>query len=109
MEGSAQVDVEDGLEIGGLELCEGPIAQDARAEERSKAERLARIVVSDIILYQPDKFSQAVDQGNVVEAMDAEIGEARTLFEQRVDEATRAERDFIVDELVRVARERGMQ
>ena len=85
------------------------VAPDGQAEERAKAERLARIVVSDIILYQPDKFSEAVRQGNVVEAMDSEIGEGRVLFRQRIDEQVREERDFIVDELVRVARERGMK
>ena len=43
-----------------------------------------------------------------VEAMEAEIAEGRVLFAQRIDEGVRAERDFIVDELLRVAKERGM-
>jgi len=89
--------------------AEVPAAPDELADERAKAERLARIVASDIVLYQPEKFSEAVRQGNVVEAMDAEIGEARALFRQRVDERVREERDFIVEELLRVAGERGMQ
>jgi predicted Zn finger-like uncharacterized protein len=84
-------------------------AGDEFAEEREKAERLARIVVSDIVLYQPDKFQASLAQGNVVEAMDVEIEEGRSLFRQRIDERVRDERDFIVEELVRVARERGMK
>jgi CheY-like chemotaxis protein len=79
------------------------------SDEHAAAERLARIIVSDIALYQPEKFAQGIAAGNVVEAMDNEIGEGRVLFTQRIDEKIRAERDFIVDELIRVARERGME
>jgi len=86
-----------------------PEAGDEFAEEREKAERLARIVVSDIVLYQPEKFQAALAQGNVVDAMDLEIGESRQLFRQRIDERVREERDFIVEELLRVAREKGMK
>ena len=84
-------------------------APDELSEERAKAERLARIVASDIVLYLPEKFSQAISQGNVVEAMDSEIEEARRFFRERVDERVREERDFIVEELLRVARAWGMQ
>jgi predicted Zn finger-like uncharacterized protein len=82
---------------------------DALSEQRANAERLARIIVSDIALYQPEKFAEAIASGNIVEVMDNQIEEGRVLFAQRVDERLRAERDFIVDELLRVARERGMQ
>jgi predicted Zn finger-like uncharacterized protein len=86
-----------------------PDLDPALAEERSNAERLARIIVSDIALYQPDKFAEAIRVGNPMKAMVVEIGEGRSLFAQRVSEAMRNERDFIADELMRVARERGMQ
>ena len=85
-----------------------PGLDDPMMEERSNAERLARIIVSDIALYQPEKFAEAIRDGNPVEAMEAEIAEGRVLFAQRIDEGVRAERDFIVDELLRVAKERGM-
>jgi predicted Zn finger-like uncharacterized protein len=83
-------------------------AGDEFAEEREKAERLARIVVSDIVLYQPDKFQASLAQGNVVEAMDVEIEEGRSLFRQRIDERVREEKDHLREELLRVAREKGM-
>lgn len=86
-----------------------PDLDPALAEERSNAERLARIIVSDIALYQPDKFAEAIRVGNPMKAMVVEIGEGRSLFAQRVSEAMRNERDFIADELMRVARKRGMQ
>jgi hypothetical protein len=86
-----------------------PDPGDELADERAKAERLARIVASDIVLYQPDKFAAAIQNGNVAQTMDHEIEEARALFRDRIDERVREERDYIVEELVRVARERGMQ
>lgn len=82
---------------------------DGMDEERAKAERLARIVVSDIVLYQSDKFAEAVRSGNILQALDSEIEEGRSFFRQRINEQIRGERDHLVEELVRVARERGMQ
>ena len=39
------------------------VPDDALSEERANAERLARIIVSDIALYQPEKFAQAIADG----------------------------------------------
>ena len=73
------------------------------------AERLARIIVSDIALYNPEKFEAGIRDGNVIEALEAEIAEGRGLFQQRVDASLREGRDFLADELIRVARMRGMK
>jgi predicted Zn finger-like uncharacterized protein len=75
--------------------------------EIEKAERLARIVVSDIVLYNPRKFEAALVSGNVLEAMTDELEEGRGLFRQRIDAAVRESRDFLAQELLRVARQRG--
>ena len=82
-----------------------PMLVKARAE----AERLARIIVSDLVLYNEDKFMRAVVAGNVVAAMDAGLDEGRSLFRQRIDPRVQAERDYLTDELMRVARVRGMR
>ena len=79
------------------------------AAEIAKAERLARIIVSDIALYNPEKFEAGVRDGNVAELMETELEEGRGLFEQRVEPSLRADRDLLVEELVRVARSRGMK
>jgi predicted Zn finger-like uncharacterized protein len=71
--------------------------------EVAKAERLARIVVSDIILYNQEKFDAAIQADNVVAAMDAELAEGRALFAQRIDASVRETRDFLTEELLRVA------
>lgn len=81
---------------------------DGLDDERAKAERLARIIVSDIVLYNEEKFAQAVRDGRVAEAMEADLAEGRGLFRDRIDERVRAEKDFLQEELLRVARARGM-
>jgi predicted Zn finger-like uncharacterized protein len=80
-----------------------------RTAERERAERLARIAVSEMVLYQPDKFDQASRNGTLERALDLEIQEARALLRQRISEEVRAERDFIIDELHRVAESRGQK
>jgi CheY-like chemotaxis protein len=86
-----------------------PRRDDGLEEERAKAERLARIVVSDIVLYNEERFAAAARAGNVVEAMAADLAEGRHLFEERIDPRVRAERDHLTDELLRSARQRGMR
>jgi len=80
-----------------------------KTEERERALRLARIAVSEMVLYQPEKFEQATRDGNLEQMLDLEIQEARALLRQRIGEEVRAETDFIMDELNRVAAERSAQ
>ena len=84
-----------------------PAADDPLADERAKAERLARIIVSDIVLYNPEQFERALQTGNVVQALESGLQEGRELFRQRIDERVRAEKDHLAEELARVARSRG--
>jgi predicted Zn finger-like uncharacterized protein len=86
------------------EAASGDPEVDERVEQ---AERLARIVVSDIVLYSQEKFEAAVEAGNVLEAMQPEIAEGRSLFMARVDPSIQEMRDFLADELLRVAAARG--
>ena len=88
-----------------IEVAEDP----EKTEERERAERLARIAVSEMLLYQPEKFEQAVRAGNLEQVLDLEIKEARALLRQRIGEEVRAETDFVMDELNRVAAERGAE
>jgi predicted Zn finger-like uncharacterized protein len=67
--------------------------------EFAAAERLTRIIVSDIILYDDEKFVRAIKEGNVLAAFEAELGEAKALFQKRVPDAIRGKRDFLAEEL----------
>jgi CheY-like chemotaxis protein len=80
---------------------------DGLTEERTKAARLARIIVSDIILYNEDKFAEALRRDCVVEMMSPDLEEGRGLFRDRIDERVREEKDYLVEELLRVARLRA--
>jgi CheY-like chemotaxis protein len=84
-------------------------AEPGIAEKIAQAERLARIVVSDIVLYSKEKFEAAVEAGNVLEAMRPEIAEGRSLFTARVDASIQEMRDFLAEEMLRVAAARGKQ
>ena len=81
----------------------------APSEEVAKAERLARIIVSDVVLYNEQKFAAAVRAGNVLEALEPDLAEGRALFQARVPSAVAAQRDFLREELLRVAKSRGMR
>ena len=67
------------------------------------AERLARIAVSDVILYNQEKFATAAARGMAAKELAGELAEARQHFNSRVAPAVRAERDFLVEELERRA------
>lgn len=76
---------------------------------RSKAERLARVVVSDVVLYNQDKFNRAVQGGTVLKQMEPDLVEGRAHFNAQIDARVRAEKDYLAEELLRVARMRGMR
>ena len=84
-----------------------PDAAAEVAEARAYAERLARVIVSDIVLYEQDRFEAAAQQGKVLEELCDLAEEGRELFRQRVDERVVADRDYVGEELVRVARARA--
>jgi predicted Zn finger-like uncharacterized protein len=86
-----------------------PPADPALADAVAKAERLARIIVSDIELYNKERFAEAVRAGNVLTAFAVDLEEGQGLFRERVDARVREHRDFLRDELLRVARARGMK
>ena len=75
--------------------------------EIARAERLARIVVSDIVLYNAERFERGLRNGDVLEALAGEVAEARKLLRERVPAPLCAERDFVAEELLRVAKTRA--
>jgi len=86
-----------------------PAVDPSLAAEIGRAERLARIIVSDVVLYAEDKLDAAIRAGKVLEVFEPEMQEGRGHFAQRIDARVREQRDFISEELLRVARARGMR
>jgi len=69
----------------------------AGSVDLEKAQRLARIIVSDIALYNQDKVESGVQDGSFYELLQDEIAEGRRLYESRVAEEIRAQGDFLAE------------
>jgi hypothetical protein len=76
----------------------------ARGEDtrREEARRLARLLVTEIKLYNEEKVEQSRERGNIYGALREEIDRSRRIFEERVAPELRAEADYFHDELVRI-------
>jgi predicted Zn finger-like uncharacterized protein len=70
-------DVPDDLE----DLDGGDAPGSGRAEEEIR--RLARLMLSDLKLYNPDRFAQALRTGQVLEIFKGELARGRDLVDQR--------------------------
>ncbi|WP_053550773.1 response regulator [Desulfuromonas soudanensis] len=74
---------------------EGEIVAKGPDDAADKARRLARIIISDIALYNQDKFEQGIRGGNTLELLAEEIREGRKLFKKRVDAEVCQGEDFL--------------
>lgn len=63
--------------------------------EHEKAKRLARIVVSDIALYNQDLVKEGIQKGNFYELLKRDIEEAYKLFKERVPAEVRDSHDYL--------------
>ena len=82
----------------------GPPPAGAPAEQ---IRRLARLMLSDLKLYNPDRFSQAVQSGQVLEIFKTELARGRDLVDQRFPELP-ARQDLLLNALRDgIARETG--
>lgn len=86
-----------------MSVAGGPSRPASAPTELAAAERLARIAVSDIVLYNEARFRKAVEEGSIPDSFGAELDEARQMFAKRIPESIRRQRDFLTDELVRRA------
>ncbi len=55
-------------------------------EEKTKANRLARTIASDISLYNEAKVAKGIEQDSFYESLEEEIKEGRDLYKSRVSE-----------------------
>lgn len=72
---------------------------DPHAEERERACRLARIIVSDIALYNPERFEQGIRSGQLANLVRDELEEGYKLFRKRIKAPVAGECDFIREAL----------
>lgn len=62
-----------------------------------KAKRLARLIVSDIVLYNQAAVEKGIRNGNFFEAMSHDVQEARNLYASRVPEDIRKDTNYLDD------------
>lgn len=74
---------------------EHEVTSDSAEGSWEKARRLARIIVSDIALYNEERVAEGIREGNFYQLLDSEIQEGRRLFAERVPENIREERDLL--------------
>jgi len=65
--------------------------------EVDKARRLARIIVSDIALYNQDKVEAGVRNGTFYDVLKDEINEGERLYASRVSDEVRSRGDFLAE------------
>jgi hypothetical protein len=58
---------------------------DDRIHDAGRAERLARAILSDVMLYNPEKVRLGIERDDLFGRLRAELDEARRYFASRVD------------------------
>jgi predicted Zn finger-like uncharacterized protein len=66
----------------------------ADPNEIEKARRFARLIVSDIALYNQDIVAEGLRKGTFFEVLQDDITEGRSLYDNRVPEAVRMTKDY---------------
>lgn len=81
------------------EECDIPRKVEADPEAMEKARRFARIIISDIALYNQETVLSGVKNGNLFELLKNDLDEGRELYDQRVSEAVRVTQDYFQEAL----------
>jgi len=77
----------------------GPEVSDDLSADEVKARRLARIIISDIALYNPEKVARGVKEGSVHTILADELAEGKALYVQRVSAGIRDRTDYLGEAL----------
>ena len=57
----------------------------SRITDPQRAQRLARAVLSDVMLYNPERVRAGIEADDLFDRLRPELDEARAFFERRVD------------------------
>ncbi len=72
---------------------------DPEDEDIEKARRFARIIISDIALYNQETVLLGIKNGNLLELLKNDVDEGRELYEQRVIDPVRVTKDYYQEAL----------
>jgi hypothetical protein len=80
----------------------GPLAELAGDERQEEARRFARLLVSEIKLYNERAVLEGRESGNLYERLREDIDRSRQMYDERIPEDVRGSTNFFYDELVRI-------
>jgi predicted Zn finger-like uncharacterized protein len=81
------------------ELEEFPAPSAVDPQQVEAARRFARIILSDIALYNQGAVEQGIREGSLRDVLAAELKEGRDLYDSRVPEDVRGSMDYYNDEI----------
>ena len=74
-------------------------------DPHERAQRLARLIVGEIVLYHKERIVEAIRNDRLFEELEQELDEARAYYEKNVDPAVRTQTGYfdqaVVDILVK--------
>jgi hypothetical protein len=74
---------------------------------QDQARRLARTILSDILLYNPAKVKEGIEKDSLFDILSDELAEGRKYYENMVDPALRNESNFFNEAVVDVLLKQG--
>jgi hypothetical protein len=77
----------------------GTSPEDAKREE---AKRLARLLITEIKLYNEEEVEEGRQSRDLVRRLGEEIDRSKQIYDNRIDESIRSEADFFQEELVNI-------
>ncbi len=80
----------------------GPLAQAPGDERREEARRFARLLVSEIKLYNERAVLEGRESGNLYQRLREDIDRSRQMYDDRIPEDVRSATNFFHEELVRI-------
>jgi hypothetical protein len=81
----------------------GPLADAASGDERrEEARRFARLLVSEIKLYNERAVLEGRDHGNLYERLRDDIDRSRQMYEERIPQDVRTGTNYFYEELVQI-------
>jgi hypothetical protein len=81
----------------------GPLAEASSGDERrEEARRFARLLVSEIKLYNERAVLEGREHGNLYERLRDDIDRSRQMYEERIPQDVRAGSNFFYEELVQI-------
>jgi hypothetical protein len=80
----------------------GPLSAAVGDERREEARRFARLLVSEIKLYNERAVLEGREGGNIYIRLKEDIDRSRQMYEERIPSDIRSSTDFFQEELVRI-------